>query len=549
VWQQKTVDPSNGHPRGKRRRQGWLRARRRQLGWALAATLVSACSLPPDATDGGAPGGGETHDLSYFLRRLRQLDHLPRLERWHTAMASTWDRSGGNDDDVDFKGLKGDTNVLLDVDGPGCVHRLFTGLRGKQLDGTRLQIYLDRQPTPLADMPANEFFNEAVGPFPYPLLSVGTYPGTHFPIPFSRHIRIQLASSAAEKNWGVYWQITYSTYPAGTDVRSLSWPLSAAERDELEQTTGAWAVGMRLPARAPDRWSHQQSFALGPGDKRVLPLAGCGVIRQLRLGVSPRTAKNLTGLRLRMRWDGAGQASVDVPLGYFFGHGDSAAPPRARYSSLVSGVTDSEAYTRLPMPFASGAEIELHNRTDGTLDRVQLKLDLQPCATLPADVGRLHATWRQRQAALAGSPRFGPKKIPGHVILERSGRGKYVGALLHLQWPYFPHWWGEGDVMIWSDESAWPPSYHGTGTEEYFHGGYTFFDRKAISGFVTTRPGPVAVYSFHLNDGFAFDSSIRVAVETVGSWGGQKVIDQKHPRYGSTAFWYALPAQAAGSDQ
>ena len=37
-----------------------------------------------------------SRDLSFFLRRLRTLDHLPELEDSHTAMPSTWDRSGGN---------------------------------------------------------------------------------------------------------------------------------------------------------------------------------------------------------------------------------------------------------------------------------------------------------------------------------------------------------------------------------------------------------------------------------------------------------------------
>jgi len=38
---------------------------------------------------------------------------------------------------VDFKQVIGNRNVLLDVDGPGWVHRIFTGRLGQKVAGTR----------------------------------------------------------------------------------------------------------------------------------------------------------------------------------------------------------------------------------------------------------------------------------------------------------------------------------------------------------------------------------------------------------------------------
>jgi hypothetical protein len=60
-------------------------------------------------------------DISFFLRRLRTVDNLPELEASHTAMSSTWDRSGGNRDGTDFKNIVKPTadilgrNILLDT--------------------------------------------------------------------------------------------------------------------------------------------------------------------------------------------------------------------------------------------------------------------------------------------------------------------------------------------------------------------------------------------------------------------------------------------------
>jgi hypothetical protein len=92
-------------------------------------------------------------------------------------MSSTWDRSGGNADDADFKRLDKDgRNILLDADGPGCIHRIFVGSLFPALAKTRIQIFLDRAERPVFDMPVKEFFDDEKGPFPYPLVVFKSYP-------------------------------------------------------------------------------------------------------------------------------------------------------------------------------------------------------------------------------------------------------------------------------------------------------------------------------------------------------------------------------------
>jgi hypothetical protein len=153
-------------------------------------------------------GSGAVKDLTFFLQRLRTLDHLPELEQSHTAMASTWDRSGGNLDGWDFKHVKNGTNLLLDAEGPGCIHRMFTGWLGAGKDvlgkpgpaGTRIQVILDRAKRPVFDLPVEVFFDDRKGPFAYPLVFHKTYPGILFPIPFARHCRVQLVNTNGP-NW------------------------------------------------------------------------------------------------------------------------------------------------------------------------------------------------------------------------------------------------------------------------------------------------------------------------------------------------------------
>lgn len=521
-------------------------------------------------------------DLSFFLRRLRTVDHLPQLEPSHTAMSSTWDRSDGNADGTDFKQIVPPTadapgrNILLDVAGPGCVHRIFCGVLGQQQTGTRIQVFLDDSTQPTFDMPILEFLSDTGGPFPYPLVFHKSYPGTLFPIPFAQHCLIQLVNERFGQPdwdaaaWSNYWQIVYSSYSGDTNVKSLWWPLDDREKSEVAATAQAWLDAESQPPAAPAHWAISEERTVAPGESSRIESAGAGVIRQLRIRVEPATPEVLRTTRLQITWDGAADPSVDVPIGHFFGHAYSGharwftsraavlgrtplpnAPYvdyNSAYNSLLLGVTADDAYCRFPMPFSHGAVLTLANRSGATI-QVSLCADIEPLERLPADVGRFHATWTESPAAADNGPVFGQTRVPGKVVLERDARGKYVGVMLTVDWPYeSPYWWGEGDWLIWSDENQWPPSYHGTGSEEYFNSGWCQFDRKAVSGFALLRPGHPTVYSFHLNDAFQFQRNVRVVEEQMGFGDSEKVIHERHPLWTSTAFWYADSAQSAGSD-
>jgi len=525
-------------------------------------------------------------DVGYFLRRLRTLDHLPELEDTRTAMSSTWDRSGGNIDGFDYKRIEsGGRNILLDVKGPACIHRIMAahrkhsrrkGFAPDQKD-TRIQIILDRADKPIIDMTLNDFLIlRDKTPFPYPLVFEKSYPGCLHPIPFEKHCLVQLVNPNYKKPgwekkelWGGWWQVTYTTYPERVKVKTLKLPLNKEAKLEQAAVAAAWLKAESSPPAVPKTWSVDRNLVVGAGKFAGVRLDGTGVIRQIRMAVDDSSPESLKALRLQMYWDGSDSPSVDVPVGYFFGHANTGhntkhkspgvLPPgqehRARgpaleyscnFNSLLIGVLPAEAYARFPMPFAEGAVARIRNTHGGRTMKVRLRLDVRKLETLPSNWGRFCATFSEQRAYSEASPRLGPKKISVKTVLQRQARGKYVGALLHVDWP-LGWWWGEGDWLIWSDESKWPPSYHGTGTEDYFQGGGGQFDRKAVSGFVTGRPGHPTMYSFHLNDAFQFRKSIRVVVEQMGYGGADKYIRTKGPIWSSTAFWYAKSALSARS--
>ncbi|HBO46188.1 MAG TPA: hypothetical protein DD670_20145 [Planctomycetaceae bacterium] len=502
---------------------------------AISAILLSVGQSHAVASE-------KTLDLTAFLDRLISVDHLPQPVDGRTRMESTWSRKGDNADAADFKRLDGERNVLLDVEGPGCVHRIFTGRLWQAVAGTKIRVFLDGDETPVFDMTVNEFFNDHGGPFPYPLVFHKTYPGILFPIPFAKHCRIELYHPEA-KNWGNYWQVTYTQYAKDIPVETLRWPLSDGEKKAVERVCRQWLRAESSPPAAPDTWTVQRTIALKPEASESIDLDGGGVIRQIRLHSTPSTPEAMKQVKIRLLWDGSEKAAVEMPIGYFFGNVETGY--NDEFHSLLMGVGNGFSYCRFPMPFASGAKMQFVNDGNETV-ALRVELDVVGCDPRMVPPGRFHAELRGTKleanwANLGEISKKGPLNWPVHEVLDVNGsRGKYVGVFLHVDWPS-ERWWGEGDWLIWADEEGWPPSYHGTGSEEYFNSGWCEFDRKAISGIIREpimRPGHVGVYSFHLNDSFSFSNRLLVAVEMWPTTGRDQT-----PKgfWQSTAYWYEFP--------
>ncbi len=140
-----------------------------------------------------------------------------------------------------------------------------------------------------------------------------------------------------------------------------------------------------------------------------------------------------------------------------------------------------------------------------------------------------------------------------YVILEATGRGQYVGC--HLDIDCFARekndWYGEGDDMIFIDGEPWPPSLHGTGTEDYFSGAYCphevfhtpYAGITQYSGSPTWTEhdwpfrGKNSMYRFHIEDPIRFERSIRVTIEHGHN---NKLTND----YSSTAYWYQFEPHA-----
>ncbi len=91
--------------------------------------------------------------------------------------------------------------------------------------------------------------------------------------------------------------------------------------------------------------------------------------------------------------------------------------------------------------------------------------------------------------------------------------------------------------MIFIDGEPWPPSLHGTGTEDYFCTAWCPQQEfqtpyyGIILGGGPNWSGKVTLYRYHIVDPITFNESIRVTIEHGHA-------NHRSDDYSSTAYWY-----------
>lgn len=295
---------------------------------------------------------------------------------------------------------------------------------------------------------------------------------------------------------------------------------------------------------------------VGPGETITLAdVDGPGLITHFYAALALCDPFDFRDAVIRMYWDGEELPSVEVPLGDFF------CLPHCRVrdfrSALVTvnpgmpGSHGMNAY--FPMPFTDGARITLtHEGTavlGGVIGALWYHIDCEELDEPPGEeVGRFHAQWRREvttrsidekvtnRQLWAGSNLTGEEN---YAMLEAEGRGQVVGINLQVD-NVAGGWWGEGDDMWFIDDEAWPPSVHGTGTEEVFGGGACPDTEYAgpYSGFhliehlgSASWAGKSAMYRWFVTDPVRFSRSVRATIEHGHA-------NNFENDYTSVAYWY-----------
>jgi hypothetical protein len=291
---------------------------------------------------------------------------------------------------------------------------------------------------------------------------------------------------------------------------------------------------------------------VAPGETAVLAeISEPGVIRHIWVTIACRDRDYLRKIVLRAYWDGEAEPSVEVPVGDFFGIGH--ARTRNFWSlPLQMSPEDGKGFNCwFPMPFGS-ARLEGQSECEDEV-LFYYYVDYELTGEDDPALARFHAQWRRENPTdgiaddgLANDEfQFGGTNLDGagnYVILEAEGEGHYVGCNLNVDnlrktgLNNF-NWYGEGDDMIFVDGEPFPPSLHGTGTEDYFNTAWcpTQEYNAPYHGLVLPGEqnwwGKVSMYRFHIEDPVRFRSSIRVTIEHGHA-------NRRSDDLSSTAYWY-----------
>ena len=321
-------------------------------------------------------------------------------------------------------------------------------------------------------------------------------------------------------------------------------------------------------ASSYDRTGGNQDWVvIPPGETVVLAeVEGAGCIKHVYWAyIIPEEAARMALFRdliFRAYWDGEATPSVESPIGDLFGVGN-ARPRPLRSEVLVvnpgAGAVDTSwgLNCYFPMPFTQGARLEVYNDSDlafGIWYHVDYETYPTEAPAGLADLGRFHAQFRRSAQPELGAPSgTNQDGEANYVILTAEGQGNLAGYLLNVD-NVTGGWWGEGDDMIFIDGERWPPSFHGTGTEEIFGGGagpsveytgpYTGF-QLIENRDQETYLGKNSMYRFFVHDPIRFRQSLRVTIEHGHA-------NNLRNDYSSVAYWYqrephapfpALPAR------
>lgn len=303
-----------------------------------------------------------------------------------------------------------------------------------------------------------------------------------------------------------------------------------------------------------------RSFVAAGETKTLLEVEGPGCITHIWITSASVEAHWLRKALLKMYWDGEEEPSVLVPLGDFFGVGHAETTV---YTSLPMIMAPGEGQgfnCYLPMPFSTGARIEIDCENFVSEIRLYYNIDFERWDEPREDLGRFHACW------LRENPTDGIEEAPdmddhsfqhagknlsdegNYLILEAEGSGQFIGCNLNIHslrhskldgW----NWYGEGDEMIFIDDDnegqRWPPTLHGTGTEDYFNTAWGPNEKFDSPFFGLTLPGGhnfsgyISWYRWHLPDPVRFARSIRVSIEHGHA-------NRRSDDFSSTAYWYQL---------
>lgn len=471
-------------------------------------------------------------DYKDEILKLTRIDLLPQFQKDVVVkQLSSYDTTGGNDDGFSgrfsFLRKENGNSIIAELDGPGVIQRIWTPTPS---DDT-IQFYFDGETTPRIELRFIDLFSGEKYPFLRPVVGneIGGY-YCYLPIPYEKSCKIVFKGKRMQ-----FYQIQYRELILKNAISSFPKIFSKDEDEALSSVLRIWKKSGEnmiavLPATQTKISSVTKNIVLKPGEiksifnnKKGGRIVGIEITPQLQLN------DQFKDLILKARWDNEPTAAINCPVSDFFGY----AFGKPSMQSMLVGVRNGIHYCYLPMPYLKEANIELEFLKSPLNKSTEIVVNLTIFyseTNLREDEGKLYAEWKREVNPETGKP---------YQILSKTGRGHYVGTLLQSQGMnsgmtlFF-----EGDDQCTVDGEL---RLHGTGSEDYFNGGWYALADRWDQAFSLPMHGCLAYsiplahtggYRFLMTDKISFERDIELTIEH-----GPE--DNKIPvDYTSVAFYY-----------
>jgi hypothetical protein len=442
------------------------------------------------------------------LLNLADLSRLPLYRAGDIELLSSYDRTGDNDDGFSgkYSAIRKDDEgiVMADLKGPGVINRIWTPT--PELD--TIKFYFDGEKTPRISLPFYELFSGKTYPFVAPLCGndVGGY-YCFLPVPYEKSLRIVYTGRLLR-----FHQTEFRSLPESEKMVSFSMDMLKNYKDVFDKIMALWSRQVSPLEAYKNLKSKKINLTLKTGtEASLIELKYGGRIVGIEMGTGGDLLQAYRKVMLTATWDSEAIPALNLPLHDYFGF----AFGKPAMQSIMLGCDKNKMYSYLPMPFDRSAKLTLKydHLKPGDPDEIQISATIYYTEEkrIPLLEGKFYAQSRRE---------YNPASGELYTIADVKGKGHFVGSILVAQGLEDGHTaFFEGDDQTIIDGQM---KMHGTGSEDYFSGGYYAIMDKWDRGIslpehgcleysqMTSRTGG---YRFYLNDKMNFNSSLNLTIE------------------------------------
>lgn len=251
----------------------------------------------------------------------------------------------------------------------------------------------------------------------------------------------------------------------------------------------------------------------------LLHVEGPGIINRLWFTIDDRSPEMLRSLKIEMFWDDAIKPAVAAPFGDFFGIG--LGKKTAFENELFADPEGRSFNCFIQMPFRKSARVVITNESTKDLKMLFYDINLVRLNHWNDNNLYFHCYWQRDTATTLGKD--------FEILPKVTGKGRFLGSNIGVNANprYKDHWWGEGEVKIYTDGDTSLPTLVGSGTEDYIGTawGQGKFCTRYTGCLISDEANKQwAFFRYHIIDPIFFTTDLKATIQQIGGNEKSKVL-------------------------